>query len=92
MFDSSLLHIAARHPLRRFWQSARHFWQGPTARLAWGLIAALVVITVLQLLVQYRLNIWNRDFFNALEFRDGARSGTRRIFSRCSPRSASASP
>ncbi len=72
MFDSSLLLIAARHPLRRFWQSARHFWQGPTARLAWGLIAALVVITVLQLLVQYRLNIWNRDFFNALEFRDGA--------------------
>lgn len=30
----------------------------------------LVVCTVLQLIVQYRLNLWNRDFFNALEFRD----------------------
>ncbi|CAN5907981.1 SbmA/BacA-like family transporter [soil metagenome] len=57
--------------LRRFWQSARGFWQGPTARLAWGLIVLLIVITVLQLLVQYRLNLWNRDFFNALEFRNG---------------------
>ena len=53
-------------------KSARGFWHGPTARLAWGLIALLVVVTVLQLLVQYRLNLWNRDFFNALEFRNGA--------------------
>jgi putative ATP-binding cassette transporter len=61
-----------RHrPLRRFWHSARGFWRGPTARLAWGLIALLIVITVLQLLVHYRLNLWNRDFFNALEFRNG---------------------
>ncbi|WP_439613165.1 SbmA/BacA-like family transporter [Reyranella sp.] len=72
MFDASLLQVARRQPLRRFWRSARHFWHGPTARLAWGLIAALVVITVLQLVVQYRLNVWNRDFFNALEFRNGA--------------------
>jgi putative ATP-binding cassette transporter len=35
-------------------------------------MALLTAITVLQLLVQYRLNVWNRDFFNALEFRDGA--------------------
>jgi hypothetical protein len=26
----------------------------------------------LQLLVQYRLNLWNRDFFNGLERRDGS--------------------
>jgi ABC-type uncharacterized transport system fused permease/ATPase subunit len=32
----------------------------------------LIVITVLQLPVQYRLNLWNRDFFNALEFRNGS--------------------
>src|SRR4029450_12753611 len=59
------------HGPRRFWERARGFWRGPTARLAWGLVALLVVITVLQLLVQYRLNLWNRDFFNALELRDG---------------------
>ncbi len=72
MFDTSLLLLGAHHPLRRFWQSACGFWQGSTARLAWGLIALLIAITVLQLLVQYRLNLWNRDFFNALEFRNGA--------------------
>jgi ABC-type uncharacterized transport system fused permease/ATPase subunit len=57
-------------PLRRFWHSARCFWRGETALLAWGLVAALVAITVLQVVVQYRLNLWNRDFFNALEFRN----------------------
>ena len=72
MFDAALLPLVRNHLLRRFWQSARGFWHGPTARLAWGLIALLVVVTVLQLLVMYRLNLWNRDFFNALEFRNGA--------------------
>lgn len=31
----------------------------------------LVICVVLQVFVQYRLNLWNRDLFNALEFRDG---------------------
>jgi putative ATP-binding cassette transporter len=69
--DAALLPLTRNHPLRRFWKSARGFWRGPTARLAHGLLVLLVVITVLQLAVQYRLNLWNRDFFNALEFRDG---------------------
>jgi putative ATP-binding cassette transporter len=38
--------------------------------IAWALTAGLVALAVLQLLVQYRLNLWNRDFFNALERRD----------------------
>ncbi len=54
--------------LRRFWRLARGFWHRPHA---WGLIALLVIVVVLQLVVQYRLNFWNRDFFNALEARDG---------------------
>ena len=62
---------ASEPPLRRFWTSARGFWRGSTARLAWGLIALLVVITGLQIVIQYRLNLWNRDFFNALEERNG---------------------
>src|SRR5688572_3047317 len=71
MLDAGLQTLGRHHLLGRFWKSARGFWHGPTARLAWGLIALLIVITVLQLLVQYRLNLWNRDFFNALELRDG---------------------
>jgi len=54
--------------LRRFWGTARGFWHGSRA---WGLIALLVACVVLQLVVQYRLNLWNRDFFDALEARNG---------------------
>ncbi|SKA12431.1 ABC transporter transmembrane region 2 [Enhydrobacter aerosaccus] len=54
--------------MRRFWQTARGFWHRPTA---WALMAMLAVCVILQLIVQYRLNFWNRDFFNALEARDG---------------------
>lgn len=58
-------------PLRRFWRTASGFWTGSGAWIPWTLIALLVVCVVTQLLVQYRLNLWNRDFFNALERREG---------------------
>jgi vitamin B12/bleomycin/antimicrobial peptide transport system ATP-binding/permease protein len=64
------LELRARGVLRRFWVGARGFWHGPSS---WSLIALLTVCVILQLLVQYRLNFWNRDFFNALEARDSAR-------------------
>jgi vitamin B12/bleomycin/antimicrobial peptide transport system ATP-binding/permease protein len=55
--------------LARFWRAGRGFWHGARA---WVLIAALVLCVVLQLVVQYRLNLWNRDFFDALEARNSA--------------------
>jgi putative ATP-binding cassette transporter len=57
-------------PLRRFWRTALGFGRG--SWLPWTLIGLLIVCVVAQLLVQYRLNIWNRDFFDALEQRNGA--------------------
>jgi vitamin B12/bleomycin/antimicrobial peptide transport system ATP-binding/permease protein len=60
-----------RARLARFWASARGFWRGKSAMIAWPLTIGLVVIAVSQLSVQYRLNYWNRDFFNALARRDG---------------------
>lgn len=53
----------------RFWQSAGAFWRGSLT--IWALVALLVVVVLLGLLVQYRLNVWNRDFFDALERKDG---------------------
>lgn len=53
----------------RFWQGAAGFWSSPAA---WALICVLVVIILSQLYVQYQLNYWNRDFFNALERKDPA--------------------
>ena len=37
---------------------------------SWPLTIGLLAIAITQLVVQYRLNYWNRDFFNALQRRD----------------------
>lgn len=58
--------------LSRFWQSARGFWTGNSAGWAWLLTVLLIATVLLQLLTQYSLNFWNRDFFNAVERKDGA--------------------
>jgi len=54
----------------RFWRSASLFWW---TKKAWviGLIVFLIVVVLLQLLVQVLLNIWNRNFFDALARKDG---------------------
>jgi vitamin B12/bleomycin/antimicrobial peptide transport system ATP-binding/permease protein len=58
--------------LSRFWRSARGFWAGKSARWAWSLTALLTATVILQLVTQYAINFWNRDFFNAVERKDGA--------------------
>ena len=58
--------------LRRFARLGAGYWAGPgrwTARL---LTAALVALSILQVLLVVRLNLWNADLFDALERRDGA--------------------
>ena len=58
--------------LSRFWQSASGFWRGLSAWRAWVLVTLLIATVLLQLLTQYGLNFWNRDFFNAIGRRDAA--------------------
>jgi putative ATP-binding cassette transporter len=59
--------------LRQFWRIARAYYTAPGDRgRAWLLTLAVIVLTLIQILVQVRFNIWNRDFFNALENRDRA--------------------
>lgn len=57
----------------RFWEGASGFWCGPQARTIWLLSVCLLAIVALQLYVQFLFNYWNRDFFDALEARDGDR-------------------
>ena len=59
--------------LWRFWECASGFWKRKHARVSWPLTIGLVAIALAQIAVQYRLNYWNRDFFNALERRDAVR-------------------
>lgn len=60
-----------RQLLLRFWRTARGFWSGKSAGWAWLLTVVLMATVILQLLTQYYLNFWNRDFFNAVERKDG---------------------
>ncbi|MFA6266358.1 MAG: SbmA/BacA-like family transporter [Pseudolabrys sp.] len=59
-----------RRLIVRFWRSASGFWRGPTAWRAWLLTGLLIATILLQLLTQYWLNFWNRDFFDAIERKD----------------------
>ena len=72
MNNDSYIAPSEQRLLSRFWQSARGFWGGATAPWAWLLTVLLIVTVLLQLLTQYSLNFWNRDFFNAVERKDGA--------------------
>ncbi|NVN84495.1 MAG: ABC transporter [Rhodopseudomonas sp.] len=57
--------------LARFWRLSRRFWfEGVLSVTA--LIVLLLGVMLLQLLVQFYLNLWNRHFFDALERRDAA--------------------
>ncbi len=59
--------------LLRFWACASGFWRSKPVGSSWALTAGLIAVALAQLAVQYRLNYWNRDFFNALARRDAAR-------------------
>ena len=71
MLDRTYIAPDERRLLTRFWQSASGFWRGPTAWRAWFL-ELLIATVLLQLLTQYGLNFWNRDFFNAIGRKDAA--------------------
>ena len=53
-----------------FWRTAVGFWRDPGASVAWLFTALLVGSVVLQLVLQFRLNYWSREFFDAFGRRD----------------------
>src|SRR2546423_15417222 len=63
---------ARRRLIRRFWTTARGFWGRSGDRRAWLLTGALIVVVFVQLFIQYRVNVWNRDIFNSLEQKDAS--------------------
>jgi putative ATP-binding cassette transporter len=58
---------ARRRLMSQFWRVARGFWGKSGDRRAWLLTGGLVAILFIGLFVQYRINVWNREIFNALE-------------------------
>ncbi len=61
---------ARRYLLATFWETALGFWR--SGWTAWLLTAVIITITLVNLLVQYRINVWNRHLFDALEKKDGS--------------------
>jgi putative ATP-binding cassette transporter len=57
--------------VRRFWSVTNGFWLGDARVSAWLLTFGLIALVLLQIAVQYRLNLWNRDLFDAIENKDG---------------------
>jgi vitamin B12/bleomycin/antimicrobial peptide transport system ATP-binding/permease protein len=70
--DKSAETIKNKALVRRFWRTARHFWWSNERQLVWWLTGGLVALVVCQLFIQYRINVWNRAIFDALEKKDGA--------------------
>jgi len=56
--------------LRKVRRLAAAYYTSDERRSAWAITAAVVGLTLLQIAVQVRLNIWNRDFFDALDKHD----------------------
>ena len=54
----------------RWGASPRRTTRSEERRSAWAITAAVVALTLLQIAIQVRFNIWNRDFFDALDKRD----------------------
>jgi putative ATP-binding cassette transporter len=70
--EESLEDARRRYLLGRFWLSAKAFWGRSGSRLAWPLSVGLLVLILLNLSVQYGINVWNRHIFDALQGKDAA--------------------
>lgn len=64
--------FAQKQLYARFWRFASGFWNEPPSWVARSLTISLIILVAVQLILQYRLNLWNRDFFDALQQRSGS--------------------
>jgi putative ATP-binding cassette transporter len=58
--------------LARFWEAALGFWRKGGGRTAWLLTLTVITLALVNLAFQYRLNVWHRAMFDALDRRDGS--------------------
>ena len=68
--NASMDQQTRQYLLARFWEAALGFWRRGGRTTAWGLTVVAVVIALLTLALQYRLNTWHRAMFDALDKRD----------------------
>ena len=57
--------------LRRCWHLAAPFWQSRLRVKVGGMLALAMAFNIANVYLTVRLNTWSRDFFNAMENKDG---------------------
>ncbi|MCC8937393.1 ABC transporter ATP-binding protein/permease [Bradyrhizobium sp. Arg68] len=62
--------VRKEYLLTRFWISARGYWGRSGDRLAWLFTIGLGLLIIAHVAVQYGINVWNREIFDAIEKRD----------------------
>lgn len=58
--------------LTRFWLTSRGYWGAQGDRLAWLATSGLLLLIVLNIFIQYRINVWNRSIFDSIEKKDAS--------------------
>jgi vitamin B12/bleomycin/antimicrobial peptide transport system ATP-binding/permease protein len=52
------------------WQLVKPYWVSSEWKIAWTLLITIIVINLLMVLINVKLNEWNAQFYNALESKD----------------------
>ncbi|HTR08696.1 MAG TPA: ABC transporter ATP-binding protein/permease [Paraburkholderia sp.] len=52
------------------WSLIKPYWVSEERWIAWGLLVAIIVMNLLVVWINVRLNSWNADFYNALQNKD----------------------
>ena len=60
-----------QYALAVFWEAALGFWRRGSGSNAWALTLGVIVVTAVNLYVQYRINVWHRTMFDGIERKDG---------------------
>jgi len=49
------------------WRIVKPYWSSEERWWAWGLLAVVTALNVASVYISVRFNVWNRDFFNAIQ-------------------------
>src|SRR5579875_781728 len=58
---------AEQDPKISAWSLIKPYWVSEERGIAWGMLITIVVMNLLVVWINVRLNSWNRDFYNALQ-------------------------
>ncbi|WP_207004847.1 ABC transporter ATP-binding protein/permease [Trinickia mobilis] len=52
------------------WSLTKPYWVSEEWKIAWGLLAAIIVMNLAVVWINVKINKWNADFYNALQSKD----------------------